>query len=226
MELKKTKKADLESKRSLFLQIGFVIALGAALVAFEWKTIRTNPGALADNSINTDDLELPPITTIKEPEIETPKPKVIVLEEIIIVDDETELPGDELEINSEALVDLSVALQKIEVVEEDSDPIPFIMMENKPEFPGGERALLKYLASSVKYPIIAAQNNIQGTVYLSFVISKTGKVEKVQILRGVDNSIDREALRVVSSMPDWKPGKQGTRPVAVSYQVPIKFTLQ
>ena len=226
MELKKTKKADLESKRSLFLQIGFVIALGAALVAFEWKTIRTNPGTLADNSINTDDLELPPITTIKEPKVEAPKPKLIVLEKIIIVDNKTELPDDVLDINSESLQDLSVALQKIEVEEEDSDPIPFFMMENKPEFPGGERALLKYLASSVEYPVIAAENGIQGTVHLSFVISKTGKVENVQIVRGVDASIDREALRVVSSMPNWKPGKQGTRYVAVSYQVPIKFTLQ
>lgn len=226
MELKKTKKADLESKRSLFLQIGLVIALGAALVAFEWKTIRTNPGTLADNSIRIDDLELPPITTIKEPEVETPKPKLIVLEEILIVDDETELPGDELEINSEALEDLSIALRQMKGEEEDSDPIPFYSLEDKPEFPGGERALINYLASSVKYPAIAAENGIQGTVHLSFVISKTGKVEKVQIVRGVDASIDREAVRVVSSMPDWKPGRQGTRYVAVSYQVPIKFTLQ
>ena len=226
MELKKTKKADLESKRSLFLQIGLVIALGAALVAFEWKTIRTNPGTLADNSINVDDLELPPITTIKEPEMEKPKPKPIVLEEIIIVDNNTELPDDILDISSESLENLAVTLQQIQVGEEDPDPIPFYSLEDKPEFPGGERALLTYLASSVKYPVIAAENGIQGTVILSFVISKTGKVEKVQVIRGVDTLIDREAIRVVSSMPNWKPGKQGTRYVAVSYQVPIKFTLQ
>lgn len=226
MELKKTKKADLERKRSLFLQIGFVIALGAALVAFEWKTIRVNPGVLADNSTSINDLELTPITVVKEPELEIPKPKPIVLEELIIVDDKTELPDDILDIRSESFIDMAVTLQKIEVEEENSDPIPFFSLEDKPEFPGGERALLTYLASSVNYPVIAAQNNIQGTVYLSFVISKTGKVEKVKILRGVATSIDNEALRVVSSMPDWKPGKQGTRHVAVSYQVPIKFTLQ
>lgn len=226
MELKKTKKADLESKRSLFLQIGFVIALGAALVAFEWKSIRVNPGVLADNSTSINNLELPPIIRLKEPELEIPKPKLIVLEELIIVDDKTELPDDILDINSESTENLAVALQQIPVEDEDSDPIPFFSLEDKPEFPGGQRALLTYLASSVKYPVIAAQNNIQGTVYLSFVISKTGKVEKVKILRGVDASIDSEALRVVSSMPDWKPGKQGTRYVAVSYQVPIKFTLQ
>ncbi|SMO79685.1 protein TonB [Saccharicrinis carchari] len=226
MELKKTNKANLEQKRSIFLQIGFVIALGAALVAFEWKTIRTNPGMLADNALHLIDEELPPVIRIKEPEPEKPKPKLIVLEELIIVEDETELPGDELEINSESLEDLSVALQQVEPGEEDGDPIPFIMLEDKPEFPGGERALLKYLSSSVKYPIIAVENGIEGTVYLSFIISKTGKVEQVQVIRGVNTLLDREALRVVSSMPNWKPGRQGTRKVAVSYQVPIKFKLQ
>ncbi len=226
MEVKKSKNADLEHKRSMFLQIGFVLALGASLVAFEWKTIRENPGELVDNSINMDDEELPPIVRLEEPEIEQPKPKQIVLEQLLIVDDEYDLPDDVLDIDSEALEDMSVALEDLGEGEEDSDPIPFFSLEDKPEFPGGIKALLTHLMRSVRYPVIAAENGIQGTVYLSFVISKTGQVEKVCIMRGVDSSLDKEAMRVVASMPDWKPGRQGTRAVAVSYQVPIKFTLQ
>ncbi len=224
MEVKKSKKADLEHKRSMFLQIGFVVALGVSLVAFEWKTIRVNPGELVDNFVMMDDEEMPPITKPKEPE--QPKPKQIVLENLLIVDDECDLPDDVLDIDSESEEDLIMSLDEVEEGEEDSDPIPFFALADKPEFPGGQKALIKYLASSVKYPVIAAENGIQGTVYLSFVISKTGTVEKVRVLRPVDASLDKEALRVVASMPNWKPGKQGTRAVAVSYQVPIKFKLR
>ncbi|MGQ1787563.1 MULTISPECIES: energy transducer TonB [unclassified Saccharicrinis] len=226
MEVKKTKEADLERKRFMFLQIGLVVALGASLVAFEWKTIRQNPGVLVDNSIFDNDEEMIPVIREKEPEVEQPKPKQIVLEELLIVDDEYDLPEEELEINSESLEDMSIALEHMGEQEEDTDPIPFFAVSDKPEFPGGEKALRSFLASSVRYPVIAAENGIEGTVYLSFVISETGQVEKVSILRGVDANLDREALRVVSGMPDWKPGKQGTRAVPVSYQVPIKFALR
>ena len=208
------------------MQIGMVMALGATLVAFEWKTIRESPGLLSDNFGTVIEDEMIPIVRLKEPEPPKPKPKPIVLEQLIIVDDETDLPGDDLEIDSEDLDEYLVELSDVEEGEEDGDPIPFFSLVNKPEFPGGNDKLLSFLMKSVKYPVIAQENGIQGTVYLSFVISKTGKVEKVAVLRGVDSSLDKEAIRVVSSMPDWKPGKQGTRPVAVSYQVPIKFMLQ
>ncbi len=226
MEVKKTKKADLERKRTMFLQIGFVVALGASLVAFEWKTIRESPGVLVDNEIVAVVEELPPIVKLKEPEPPKPPPKQIILEELNIVDDDEDLPGDELEFSSEFSEEYTVDFHEFEEPEEDGDPIPFVMLEDQPEFPGGQEALLRYLASSVKYPTIAAENGIQGTVYLSFIISKTGEVKNVSILRGVDTSLDKEAIRVVGSMPDWKPGRQGTRAVAVSYQVPIRFTLQ
>ncbi|GAF01510.1 energy transducer TonB [Saccharicrinis fermentans] len=226
MEVKKTKKADLEQKRFMFLQIGFVVALGASLVAFEWKSIRQNPGELADNSIMVDEEEMIPIIREPEPEVEQPKPKQIVLEELLIVEDDYDLPEDELEINSESLEDLAITLEEMGEEEEDQEPIQFFALADKPEYPGGEAALRSFLASSIRYPVIAAENGIQGTVYLNFVISKTGRVEKVSLLRGVDPSLDKEAIRVVSMMPDWEPGRQGNRPVPVSYQVPIKFALQ
>ncbi|TLX70842.1 TonB family protein [Labilibacter sediminis] len=225
MDVKKTKKADLERKRTMFLQIGFIMALGAALVAFEWETTHNDVGILVDNGVGMVDEELPPIVTLEKPEPEIVPPKKISIEQLIIVDDETEIV-EELEINTESTEDLGVDLDALMEDEINDDPVPFFSLEHKPEFPGGEKALLKYLSSSVNYPVIAQENGIKGTVYLSFVISKTGKVSDVKILRGVDPAIDKEAMRVVSGMPDWKPGKQGVKAVPVSYQVPIKFMLQ
>lgn len=226
MEVKKTKKADLERKRYMFMQIGFVLALGASLVAFEWKSSTETRREIADNGLLIEDLELPPIVRVEEPEPPKPKLKPIPIEELVIVDDQQEIP-EEIDFNSESTEDLSVALEDVGLDEEDNDEvIPFVFLENKPEFPGGDRALLSYLSKSVNYPVIAQENGIQGKVYLSFVIGKDGRVRDVKVLRGVDSSLDREAIRVVSGMPDWKPGKQGAKAVSVSYQVPINFKLQ
>ena len=95
-----------------------------------------------------------------------------------------------------------------------------------PEFPGGDAALLSYLAKNIDYPVIAQENGIEGKVYVSFVVDKEGRVFNVALVRGVDSSLDREAIRVVKSMPRWKPGRQGNTEVKVRFTVPIKFTLQ
>jgi TonB family protein len=99
------------------------------------------------------------------------------------------------------------------------------IVEQMPEFPGGETALNAYIAANVKYPLIALDNGIQGTVYVSFIITKTGKVSAVKIKRGVDSSLDKEAMRVIKSMPSWIPGKQNGEAVDVSYELPINFGL-
>lgn len=102
----------------------------------------------------------------------------------------------------------------------------FFIVEEMPEFPGGDLALRKYIANSIKYPEIAQDKGIQGKVYVTFVVSKDGTVANARIARGVDPSLDKEALRVVSSLPQWKPGKQHGENVNVSYTVPINFLLQ
>ncbi|TCO08895.1 M56 family metallopeptidase [Natronoflexus pectinivorans] len=101
----------------------------------------------------------------------------------------------------------------------------FVMVENMPEFPGGIEALQDYLRSSIRYPTLAAADGIQGRVYVQFVITKEGEIDKVKILRGVHPLLDNEAYRVVSQMPNWQPGTQRNIPVAVSYTVPINFVL-
>ncbi len=102
----------------------------------------------------------------------------------------------------------------------------FFIVEDMPEFPGGDLALRKFIANSVKYPVAAQENGIQGKVYVSFVVSADGTVANTAIARGVDPTLDKEALRVVNALPRWKPGYQRGKPVNVSYTVPINFALQ
>jgi TonB family protein len=102
----------------------------------------------------------------------------------------------------------------------------FFIVEDMPEFPGGELALRKFIAGAIKYPQAAVANGIQGKVYVNFVVEKDGSIGRMKIARGVDPSLDQEALRVVGSLPKWEPGRQKGVPVAVSYTVPIAFVLQ
>jgi len=102
----------------------------------------------------------------------------------------------------------------------------FVVVENMPEFPGGELALRKFIAQAIKYPTIAQENGIQGKVFVNFVVDKDGSISNAKIARGVDPSIDKEALRVIMTLPKWKPGMQRGKAVRVSYTVPISFQLQ
>lgn len=102
----------------------------------------------------------------------------------------------------------------------------FDVVEQMPSFPGGQGALLEYLASHVKYPVVAQENGVQGRVVVSFVVERDGSITDVRVVRSVDPSLDREAARVVSSMPRWTPGKQNGSAVRVKYNVPVMFKLQ
>lgn len=102
----------------------------------------------------------------------------------------------------------------------------FTVVEQMPMFPGGDAALMSYLANNIHYPTVAAENGVQGRVVVGFVVERDGSITDVRILRGVDPSLDREAMRVVKSMPRWTPGKQNGSAVRVKYQVPVAFRLQ
>ena len=216
MEPKKNSEVNLERKRGLFLQIGLVIALLLVLVAFEYKTyekIAYNLGALS-----LDDLE-EEIIPITKQEIKPPPPPPPPPEIIEIVEDDVEIE-DEIEIeDSESDED-----EVIEIIEEDDDEF-FMVVENMPEFPGGDLGLMKYIQKHVKYPAIAKEYNITGKVYVSFIVDKLGSVTNVSIVRGVDKNLDAEALRVVKSLPKYKPGKQRGKSVRVKFTIPINFTL-
>lgn len=229
MELKKSLKSDLEGKRNTFLLFGLVVALGATLLAFEWTTKPGKAESLGSIESMEIEEEIIPITREQEVKPPPPPPPPKVIEVLNIVDDDVEIE-DELEIeDSEAddatVIDVQPVLETTEEEEEDVDKI-FIIVEDPAEFPGGTRALYKYISDNVKYPVIAQENGIQGKVYVKFVVNEQGAVSNAEILRGVDASLDKEALRVVNSLPDFKPGKQRGKPVKVFYNAQITFQLQ
>jgi len=115
---------------------------------------------------------------------------------------------------------------KEEIQEEEPEAEPFVVVEEMPMFPGGDAALLAYIGEHTQYPEVAKENNIQGRVIVRFCVTSKGGVDKVSILKGVDPELDKEAMRVVSTLPAFKPGKQGGKPVPVWYMVPITFTLK
>lgn len=230
MELKKSQKADLELKKNVFFMVGLVVSLGIMLVAFEWTAKPEKADSLGTmNAVNVED-EIIPITREQEIKPPPPPPPPKVIEVLNIVDDDVKI-DDELQIeDSEAddktLITVAPVLSAPKEEEEEEATEVFFIVEDMPEFPGGEMALRAYIANAIKYPVIAQENGIQGKVYVTFVVGKDGSVSNATIARGVDPSIDKEALRVVNSLPKWKPGKQRGKPVNVSYTVPINFVLQ
>ncbi|NLX73385.1 MAG: energy transducer TonB [Bacteroidales bacterium] len=228
MEVKKSPKANLESRKPIFTQIGLVVVLSMVLIAFEWTSTDVNVDLEAAEEEVAVEEEIIPITRQEEVKPPPPPPPPAVADILNIVDDDVELDLEleimDTEMNQDAMVDFTVVYEVPEETREDGEI--FMIVEEMPEFPGGEGELQKYLASSVRYPVIAQENGIQGRVYIQFVINQRGEVTNVTILRGVDPSLDREAVRVVEAMPKWKPGKQRNRPVRVSYTVPINFVLQ
>jgi periplasmic protein TonB len=131
----------------------------------------------------------------------------------------------QIEVQNEE-VEEYVEVVKEEVQEEEAEEIPFVVVEEMPMFPGGDIELLRYIADHTDYPEIAKENNIQGRVIIRFCVTAKGGVSQVSILKGVDPELDKEAIRVVNSLPPFKPGKQGGKPVPVWYMVPITYTLK
>jgi protein TonB len=216
MEAKKNPEVNLERKRGLFLQIGLVVSLLLVLVAFEYKSYEKTDYSLGQ--LQMDDLE-EEIIPITKQEVKPPPPPPPPPEVIEIVEDEVEIEN-EIEIEETE----SDEDEEIEIEEEDDEEF-FMVVENMPEFPGGDLGLMKYIQKNVKYPAIAKEYNITGKVYVSFIVDKSGKVTNVKIVRGVDRNLDAEAVRVVKSLPKYKPGKQRGKAVRVMFTIPINFTL-
>ena len=217
METKKNPKISLENKKGLFFQIGLVITLLVIFGAFEWKSYDKVSYDLGQ--LNLDDLEeeIIPITEqkIKPPPPPPPPPEVIeIVENDVVIEDE--LIMEDTESDEDVMV---------EFVEEESDDEFFMVVEDMPAFPGGDLGLMKFIQRNVKYPPIAKEYNIEGKVYISFIVDKSGLVTNVKIVRGVDKNLDAEAVRVVKLLPKYKPGKQRGKPVRVMFTIPINFTL-
>ncbi len=229
MEIKKSEKANLENKKLLFVEIGLIISLLITYIAFEWTSKETNLTVLEDNTEILVEEEIIS-TNMETPPPPPPAPKMPVLsDQIDIVDDEIELE-DDMFMNLEDDASLGVEIMDYVEVEEEvveEEAIPFQLVEEKPSFQGGDaNQFSKWVNSRLVYPEIAKENGVQGRVTLQFTVEKDGTVTKVRVLRGVDPSLDKEAVRVVSMSPKWKPGKQRDRAVPVTYTFPVIFQLR
>jgi len=136
------------------------------------------------------------------------------------------MTADQAQVEVKNEVVEEVAEVKEEVKEAEPEPEPFVVVEEMPMYPGGDAELLNYIGKNTVYPEVAKENNIQGKVIVRFCVTSKGGVSQVSILKGVDPELDKEAIRVVNTLPAFKPGKQGGKPVPVWYMVPITFTLK
>jgi protein TonB len=226
MEEKKSPKANLENKKLMFMQIGMIISLLIAWLAFEHKSYdkREIDPSLLNREVTIDE-EMVEITKQDE---QKPQPMEVPKQttQLEIVQDDVEV--EDIEINADVqqdeVIEEYVAPEVVEeeVVEQEI----FKIVEEMPAFPGGEAKLMEYVAKNVKYPQIARETGVQGRVYVNFVVEPDGSVSNVSVLRGIGGGCDEEAIRVVKSMPKWKPGKQRGKAVRVSYMLPVNFKLQ
>ena len=228
MELKKNPKADLEKRRGLYLEIGLVVILVAALVAFNVKsydqeqvevTQRTAIDEVEDIVIQTQQEELPPPPPPEAPEVVT---------ELNIIEDDAKSDNEIGIVNAEVTdktENIEITPVVVEQEEEEDEQVIFQVVENDPEFPGGLEAMYKFLAQNIKYPQLARETNITGKVYVTFVVEKDGSVSNARVLRDIGGGCGAEAIRVVKSMPKWTPGKQRGKAVRVQYNLPVNFNL-
>lgn len=239
VEQKKTLAANIDDKRGTGLLLGFVVALALALTALEFST-RTHEPEEADDLIEdiAQDLEaLPALDQRDLVALQQPQQTVntVKTDNIVVIDDVAEELTDATEksttewvplefepedfteepVNNEVLSPLALGQE---------EPVLRIV-EEYPEFPGGMMELMKWLTKNLQYPAYARQQKIQGTVSASFIINKDGSVADVKILKSVEASLDREALRVLKMMPAWKPGKDKGQPCRTLVRIPIVFKI-
>lgn len=228
MEIKKSKEADLEKKKGMYLQLGLVLVLSIILIAFEWtsRPPKEDDSQMVKN-IQVED-EMMQVTRReeqpKQEKIEQPK----VAEVLDIVDDDVQL-DDDFDFNMEADANTQYDFTSIADQDEDIDEEEiFYIVEDMPTFNGGDPAVefRKYIAQNLRYPEIASENGISGRVIVQFAVNGKGKVVDAVVVRSVDPALDKEAIRVVMASPPWTPGKQRGRPVSVLFTFPINFVLQ
>ena len=237
MEIKKSKKADLEKTRGTSMLIGYIVALAVMFAAFEWTTrdyVETEPvvySAYAPMEEEIVPITQPIFTAAPPPPADAPQ----VAEILDIVDNNEEIVEEKIaesESTTEAIsgpvaqVTGPVATGPVVTEEASDEGEIFQVVEQMPEFPGGMQALMAYLSKNIKYPSVAQDNGIQGRVLVSFVVNKDGSIVDPEVIKSVDAALDKEAMRVVKAMPKWNPGKQRGKPVRVKYTVPVLFRLQ
>ena len=231
MTPKKSKTANLEKKKSTFLQLGFIVAISFTLVAFEWSDSE-HLGTGIESTLNE---ELAPETII-EVDLIKPKKKVVISPKktktnTVVIAKKPIVAAGPVIIDPNAGNDPPINWDIFdkgdpdETIKVELDSV-YIFVQEMPEFPGGLKAMYQFMGDNIKYPTISAEAGSQGQAYVNFTIEKNGKITDVKILGGsADKRCKKEAARVVESMPKWKPGEQGGKKVRVSYTLPVRFVL-
>lgn len=224
MELKKSKKANLESKKNSFRLLGLVMICAMVGMAFEHTNFTPTDGKqIVENDSFHDDFtyeqpieEEPPI---EEEEITPPPP---VIEDLAIVPDDEKVDDIDLsDIEKDVVIISDTDIDTTSIFKE----IIYENVEVDPSFPGGTAAMKQWIVDNVDYPELAREMGEQGKVYVKFVVNSKGKIEKVGIRKGVSDALDAEAKRVVKKMPNWIPGEKDGKPVSVNFTLPIHFRL-
>lgn len=223
MEPRKYPEADIRKKTDIYFMVGLTVALGLTYAAFSFTT-----SDQVDNSMMVVEQleeveEMTDITRQEQPPPPPPPPP----QTIEVIEDDSDVEEAEIEdteIDQETVIE-PIVQEQVEVVEQTKEQEVFMVVEDMPEFPGGEAKMFKYIAENVEYPPLARENNIQGRVTVQFVVDENGKIIDVKVLKGIGWGCDEAALKVVNSMPRWKPGKQRNKAVRVRFVIPIRFVL-
>ncbi len=228
MELKKTERANLEKKKGLFLQVGLVTVLVLILIAFEWTTREVSTGRMGEVEDVVVEEEIIPITRQEEPQ-PPPPPAPTESEMFEIVEDDIDIDDEFFIEDAETRRvrdDFRIMETSIEEEEEDEGEI-FVVVEDMPTFQGQDHEYFRqWIQENLRYPQRAAEAGLSGTVIVQFVVEADGSISNVEVVRGVDRSLDEEAVRVIENSPRWEPGYQRDDPVRVRFTFPISFVLQ
>lgn len=228
MELKKSDKANLERTKTMYTLLGMVLALSIVIAAFEWKSYDEKEEAMQFTQV-VQEVEEVMITRQEEtpPEPETPQQQETT--EFEIVDDDQELQNEFSVESFENVSNTDVTVPKVEIEEEPeaevAEEVIFTVVEESATYPGGMEKMYEYIGSNLKYPQQARETGTQGRVYVTFVVEKDGSLTDVKVLRDIGSGCGEEAVRVVKSMPKWKPAKQRGKTVRMQFNLPIAFTL-
>ena len=231
LEVKKSAKANLEQHRFLWLLMGCVMVFSVTFAVIEWtkfepKEKKEKKGQQAALDIP---IEIMVPFTIPEKKVVPPPPEAKKIVDILeIVEDEAEIEESDL-VSIEEQGDAVEITDNANIVVEDivEEETVFQVVEQQPEFPGGMKAMMKYLQDNINYPRISRDNNSQGRAFIRFVVNADGSIQGVEVLKSSgDIYLDKEAVRVVEGMPKWTPGKQAGKPVRVFFTLPVVFRLQ
>jgi protein TonB len=224
MVVKKNEKADLEKNKGLFFQVGFILALSTALFIME----KSAPANKSQNSYTGIEIEFEMLPFIESKDLKPPPPKPDYVSEIKIVENSAEIIET---VNIDAEITENEMFYIDENIEDKEEEEYYIgetlLFSNKmPEFIGGKKALLNFIRKNTKYPNEAIEKDIQGRVYVRFLITEEGEIKKAEVIRRIHPLLDKEALRVINEMPKWIPGENNGKKVSVSFSVPVNFILE